>query len=83
MGTKAAIGVMLCYITASGSTQHNTRTLTLSGILGLAKELRTATRTCTIGHDEVILVIVLWLCTIVHCGKLGVDHLGSLWRMVC
>ena len=38
MGTKAAIGVMLCYITASGSTQHNTRTLTSLGMLWLTQK---------------------------------------------
>ena len=75
--------VVLRDIAADCVAEDNPCTLALSGGVGLAKELRTATRTYTIGHDEVILVIVLWLCTIVHCGKLGVDHLGSLWRMVC
>jgi hypothetical protein len=39
MGTKAAIGVVLRNITAGGSTQHNTRTLALSGMLRLTQKL--------------------------------------------
>ena len=74
---------MLRDMAAGCVAEDNPCTLALSGIIGLAKKLRTATRTYTIGHDEVILVFVLWLCTIVHYGKSRVDHLGSLWCMVC
>ena len=38
MGTKAAIGVVLRNITAGGSTQHNTRTLTSLGMLWLTQK---------------------------------------------
>jgi hypothetical protein len=39
MGTKAAIGVVLCNITAGGIAKHNTRTLALSGMLRLTQKL--------------------------------------------